>query len=167
MKKKIIIPYFHSGFKYAFPFIFLLGGLLIYWKLYIFGSIFLTFSVLSIGMYYVTEIDLRNKRYSDYFFFLGLKLYHKSEKFTGIDRVYLIKEDQAQTVSTRAQYRKLNWTEFTAILLFTNGKTLELLTKNDKRELMLQLLDMIKFLKTEVEDRTTPQHFWIDLNKVK
>jgi hypothetical protein len=53
---------------------------------------------------------------------------------------------------------------FTGTLIFDND-TLDLLTTSDKKELLLELKELTDLLKVGVEDRTTPQHYWIDMAK--
>jgi hypothetical protein len=59
---------------------------------------------------YVTKIDLAQKQYSDYLFFLGFELNKEYKKFNTLDRIIITKGDYAQTINTRIQSRQLNWT---------------------------------------------------------
>jgi len=162
--KQISIPYFPVGLKIITPLIFATGIYLVATGYIIWGIILLIFGVIILTTRYVTEIDLSRKKFRDYLSFLTIPLNEESKAFNSVDRIIVTKGNYSQTINTRAQSRQLDWSDYTGTLLLDNG-SLDLLTRNDKRELIKSLRDYADFLKVGVEDRTTSQYFWVDLTK--
>ena len=166
MTKKITIPYFPVGLKYVTPLI-LGGGLYLivigYW---IFGVLLAILAAVIFTTHYVTEINLRDKQCKDYLSILGMETNTELKKFNGLDRIVVTKGNYAQTVNTRVQSRQMDWSDYTATLVFDNQDTLDLLTHTDKRELLKRLKEFTDFLQVGAEDHTTRDPFWIDLTKV-
>jgi hypothetical protein len=113
---------------------------------------------------YVTEINLNEKRFRDYLSFLWLPLDQESKRFNTIDRIVITRERIQQKINTRVQSRQLDWFEYTATIIFDTGN-LDLLSRNNKHELIIGLTPFAGFLNVRVEDRTTSQHYWVDLEK--
>jgi hypothetical protein len=132
----------------------------------IWGVVVIVLSVLIFTTHYVTEIDLAKRQYNDFISLAGLSISKESSSFQDLDRIVITKGSYAQTINTRAQSRQLDWVDYTATLLVDGGKPLDLVTKNDKRELMLGLKDLAAFLQIRVEDRTTSQPYWVDMTKI-
>jgi len=114
---------------------------------------------------YVTEINLKDKEYRDYLFFLGFNLNEDINKFNEIDRIINTKGNYSQTINTRSRSRQMDWSDYTGTLILDNG-TLDLLTRHDKREIIIGLKEFSNFLEVGIEDRTTHQHHWIDTNEL-
>ena len=166
MTKKITIPYFAKGLKYATPLFFGTGIYLIVIRYPIWGVLLILAGVVIITTNYVTEIDLKEKTYRDYLSLLGLTLNVESKKFNKIDRILITKGSYSQTINTRAQSRQLDWSDYTGTLILDNDNTLDLLTRNNKKELIKGLKEFTDFLKVGVEDRTTNEHHWVDMTKI-
>jgi hypothetical protein len=166
MIKKISIPYFPIGLKYVTPLIFGAGIYLITLSYFVFAGILILVGAVIITSKYVTEINLNLKTYSDYLSILGISINAERKKFSKIDRIVITKGNYAQTINTRAQSRQMDWTDYTGTLLLDQNDTLELLTKTDKKELLLGLKEFIYFLRVGVEDRTTNQYYWIDVQNL-
>lgn len=166
MTKKIVIPYFHKGLKYITPLLFGTGAYFIFKDHLIWGILLLMVSYIVLSTRYITEINLKDKFYKDYLFFLGFHFSEEYNKFNQVDRIVVTKGDYAQMINTRSSSRQLDWVDYTATLVFDDESTLNLLTKNEKDDLLLGLKEFAEFLQVGVEDRTTKHHFWIDLNKI-
>lgn len=165
MIKKITIPYFPRGIKYVTPLIF--GGALYLASINYYGwSVFL---VLLIGIIfstkYVTEINLIDKKYVDYLSLLWIPLNVETKTFNRVDRIVITKGNYAQTINTKAQSRQLDWSDYTGTLI-TDNSTLDLLTRNSKRELIRGLKEFAEFLNVGIEDRTSSQYYWVDLTNI-
>ncbi len=167
MTKRIIIPYFPNGLKYITPLLAGLGVWLIIEQHPGWGALPIILSAVILTTNYVTEIDLDKKSYRDYISMVGLKLSVEEKSFQQMDRIVITKGNYAQTVNTRIQSRQMNWADYTGTLLLDNDGSLDLLTRTDKHELMKGLKEFTEFLKVDVEDRTTPQHYWVDMSKVQ
>ena len=164
--KEIIIPYFPKGLKYVTPLLIGAGIYLSVIGYMVFGVVLILISMVILTTQYVTAIDLKNKTIHDYLSFLMLPVNKESKKFNGLDRIVVVKGDYAQTVNTRAQSREFAWSDYTGILVFDDGDTLDLLTKNSKRELLLGLKEFVDFLEVGVEDQSTGDFYWVDMDKV-
>ena len=165
MTKKITIPYFPKGLKYTTPLFFGIGIYLIIMRYPIWGVVLILAGAIILTTYYVTEINLSEKSYRDYLSLLGLTLNEESKKFNKIDKIVITKGNYSQTINTRVQSRQLDWSDYTGTLILDNDDTLDLLTRNDKKELLKGLKEFTDFLKVGVEDRTTSQPFWVDMSK--
>ena len=167
MIKKIIIPYFPKGLKYITPLLAGAGIWLSFIQHPLWGGLLIIVGVIILTTNYVTEINLTEKCYRDYLSMTGIKLNEEVKRFKQLDRIIVSKGNYSQTVNTRVQSRQMDWADYTATLLMDGGMTLDLITKIDKRELMLGLKDFSDFLGVNVEDRTTNQHYWVDMRKIQ
>jgi hypothetical protein len=68
-------------------------------------------------------------------------------------------------LNSRSRSRQLDWTSFIGTLIIDDNKTLELLNRTEKRELIKGLKEFAEFMNLEIEDQTTKQHFKIDQSK--
>ena len=164
MRKHISIPYFPAGVRFVTP-LFFSGG--IYLGIighFIWGILAFILGIVILNTRYVTEINLKERTYRDFLHFLWIPFNEDTGTFKSIDRIVITKGNYAQTINTRAQSRQLDWSDYTGTLIFDNS-TLELLTRNDKRELIMGLKEFAGFLNVGVEDRTTTRHFLVDLKK--
>jgi len=164
MKKKVIIPYFPAGMKYASPIPFGGGIYLLIIGYPVWGAIVILLGIIILTTKYVTEINLGDKSYLDYLSFLGLPLNKDSKRFKSLDRIVISKGKYSQTINTRVQSRQMDWTDYTGTLILDND-TLDLVTNTDKKKLLHALREFSDFLKVDVEDRTSNQHYWIDMTK--
>jgi hypothetical protein len=164
MSKKIIIPYFPKAMKYATPLLFGASGYLFFIENPIWASILIVLGVIVLTTNYVTEINLGEKSYDDYLSFLWIPMNRDKKRFSHIDRIVISRGNYSQTVNTRIQSRQMDWTDFTGTLILGNDK-LDLVTHTNKKELLHALREFSDFLKVDVEDRTTSEHYWIDMTK--
>lgn len=112
---------------------------------------------------YVTEINLDKKLCKDYLLFLGIETQEEVKTFRSVDRIVITKGDHSQRILTRSRDTQLDWVDYTGTVIFDTQETITLLTRNDKEDLIKGLKEFAEFLKVNVEDRTTHQHYWIDL----
>jgi len=154
MTKKIVIPYFPKGMKWSTPLLFGLAVFLSIKGLIVIGVLLILFIILILTSNYVTEISMEQKRYWDYLSMMGIKLNVETTSFTYLDRIIVTKGNHAQRVNSRLQSRTMQWTSYTATLLFDHQKTLDLITVMDKRELIEELHAFAAFLNVPIEDRS-------------
>jgi hypothetical protein len=166
MTKKIVIPYFPRFFHYLSPVIFLAAIYVAVKGLFLWAIVIAVTGAVILTTKYVTEIDMESRRYLDYLFFAGLKLSKESQRFERLEKIVVTKAHFSKTLNSRVQTTQLEITDYTATLIFDHGKTLDLITKNDKRELLKGLKDFAPFLNVNVEDRSTKNHYWVDLSRV-
>jgi hypothetical protein len=163
--KTISIPYFPTGIKYATP---LPLGLAIY--LYIIGypvwtGVLVLLTIIVLTTKYVTEINMDKKEYRDFISFLWIPFEEEKVKFKTVNKIVITKDNHSQMLNSRSRSRQLDWASFTGTLIIDDNKTLDLLTRTDKRELITGLREFVDLLKVEIEDQTTNQPFTIDISK--
>ena len=164
MTKRIIIPYFPRGMKYATPLLFGAAGYLFLIERPIWASLLVLLGIIILTTSYVTEINLKEKSYDDYLSLLWIPLNREQKRFKFIDRIVISKGNHSQTLNSRIQSRQMDWTDFTGTLILDND-TLDLVTHTDKKKLLHALREFSDFLKVDVEDRTTNLRYWIDMTK--
>jgi hypothetical protein len=163
--KKITIPYFPTGIKYATP---LLIGLGIYiWTIGypIWLGILTLLAIIILTTNYVTEINLDKKQYRDFLSFLWMPFEEEKMKFKMVDKIVITKGNHSQMLNSRSRSRSLDWSSFTGTLIIDENKTLDLLTRTDRKELIKGLKEFVDFLKVDIEDQTTSEHFKVDITK--
>lgn len=167
MTKKIITPYFPKGLKFIAPIICFTGLFIAFSGLYIFGLSIAVICVLIMTTNYVTEIDLTAKVIDDYMTIVWIDFNHESRIFQTIDKIVINKGNYAQNVQSRVQSRTMQWSDYTATLILNDEtRTIDLLTRTDKKDLLLELKSYSDFLKVGVEDHTTRDPYWIDMSQV-
>ena len=164
MTKRIIIPYFPKGMKYATPLLFGAAGYLFLFEHPIWASILVFLGIIILSTNYVTEINLKEKSFDDYLLLLWIPLNRERKRFKSLDRIIISKGNYSQTLNSRIQTRQIDWTDYTGALIFDND-TLDLVTHTDKKKLLHALREFSDFLKVDVEDRTTNAPYWIDMSK--
>lgn len=164
--KKISHWYFPVALRFASPVVAGGGVYLIIIGHPVWGSLLILLALIMMTTRYVTQIDPSSKTYDDYLFFLGLPLNREKNSFRQMDRIIITKGNYSQTINTRAQSRQLDWSDYTATLLFDHG-TLDLITMNDKHKLVVYLKELSRFLEVEVEDRTMRDPYIIDMERVE
>lgn len=163
--KKISTPYFPKGFKFASPIVMAGSLYLIYLKHEIWGSFFLLTSIIFLTTHYATVINLVNKTYRDYLFFLGFRLNSEKGTFNHIEKIVITRGDYQETFTTMINSKDVEFSDFTGTLVFNGSHRLDLLTDMDKKRLIKRLKEFAVFLKVGVEDRTTTHAYWIDIDK--
>ena len=167
MIKKIKIPYFSVAFKWVVSL--LLFATAVYLAVIGYAPwiiILLALVIIILTTCYVTEIDLQQKKYRDYLFFLGFCLNEDLKKFQRLDKIVITKGNYSQNATTRSRSRQLDWSDYTGTLLVDDDGALDLLTESRKVDLIKGLKVFVEFLKIDVEDRTTNQPYLIDMEKI-
>ncbi|CAN5354469.1 hypothetical protein BH09BAC3_BH09BAC3_09260 [soil metagenome] len=164
--KRIVISYFPVGLKYATV---LLFGCAIYLALVGYPIWTVPLSLLGIIILttnYVTEIDSVKKEYRDFISVIWMPFEEIKVKFVKADKIIIQKENHSQMLNSRSRSRQLDWSSFTGTLILDGNNTIELLTKNDKGELIKGLKEFADFLNVEIEDQSTGRHYIVDVYAV-
>lgn len=164
MIRKIKVPYFPKEFKWATPLIFIGTIELLLTAHYFWAGLTVFAAVAILTTHYVTTIDLTKCIYEDYLSIIGLKINWESNHFNEVLKIVITKSRNAQRLNSRIQSRQLNWSDYTAKLIFDNG-VLDMVTRNSKSELLAELRELTDFLNVEVEDHTTGQHYVVDMTQ--
>lgn len=164
--KQISIPYFPSGLKYVTPLFFgsAIYVLIIGYAIWSAGLALTATIILTTK--YVTEINLKEKEYRDFLSFLWIPVEEERVRFSTLRKIVITKDNHSQMLNSRTRSRQIDWASFTGTLLLDENKTLELLTKNDKNQLIKGLKEFADFLGVDVEDQTTSRHYLVDISKI-
>lgn len=166
MTKKIVTPYFPTGMKFVAGLVFIVGLYLTFGHHPILGVVIMAACALAVTINYVTEIDLDKKYYSDYLSIAGIKMKEESKTFSTLHQVIITKGNYSQKIQTRVQSRQMDWSDYTATLLFDDDR-LDILTRGKKRELLIEIKPLVEFLNVGVEDRCSREPYWIDMAQVE
>ena len=166
MTRQIRISYFPTALKYAAAVIIIIAFVLLYKGFFIWGIIAVIVAVIVLKTDYVTDIDLKDRCITDFISVVGYPVGKEEIRFNQVDKVIITKGDFAQKRHPATQDRQRNWVDFTASLLFDNGQMFDLLTRTDKKKLIIGILEYIKLFQVPVEDHTTDSPYIIDLKKV-
>lgn len=161
MIKTIIIAYFPKGIKFTTPVLFGVGVYLGVTGHWIWAVAFVLLCIIILTTRYVTAIDIERKVYYDFTWFLGLQMSKEQKRFHTLHQIVVTKTNHSQNVNTRSQSRVMKWSSFTGTLLMDNDQTLDLLTRNEKSELVHELRAYAQFLNVPIEDRTSAEPYWI------
>lgn len=161
MMRKIKIPYFPAALRYAVPLpsafaVYLLANEFVIWACAI-----ALLSIILLTTNYVTEINVHKKECRDFLSFLGMPLQVETLKFQKVNKIVITKERHSQMANTRSRSRQLDWSTFTGTVLFDERRILTLLTRTDKKDLIISLKDFADLLNVNIEDHTTKEHFTI------
>ena len=166
MIKKITKPYFHTGLKFVTPLFFGLGLYLFYIKLPFWGVLTMLAGLLVLTTRYVTEFNLKTLVCRDYLECLSISFDEEIKNLKYVDKIVVTKGDYSQMINTRSRSRQLDWVDYSGTLLFTdNNEPLTLITRNEKEDLLKELKEFAEYLQVTIEDRTTKQHYLVDLSK--
>ena len=164
--KKILIPYFPLGIKISSLLLVGMAGYLVTINNYAWAVILILLTVIIFTTNYVTEINISEKVCRDYLSFLTIPFQEDVIKFSKIDKLIITKANHSQMLNTRSRSRQLDWASFTgSLVLDDNQKSLDLLTRNDRTELIKGLKEFSSFLQVDIEDHTTSSFFVIDTTK--
>ena len=164
--KKITIPYFPSGLKYVTPLVFGSAIYLLAIGYPIWSGVLALLATIVLTTKYVTEINLDRKEYRDFLSFIGLPVEEEKVKFSTINKIVITKDNHSQMLNSRSRSRQIDWASFTGTLILDENKTLDLLTRTDKKELIKGLIEFAVFLKVDIEDQTTGRHHVVDITKI-
>lgn len=163
--KKVVIPYFSNGIKYTTP---LLGGgaaYLIFVGHPLWAGLLILLGAIILTTAYVTEIDPAKREYRDYLSVMGFAVDEERSSYIAIQKIIITKKNHSQMLNSRSRSRQLDWSMFTATIVFDNDQTLDLLTRNERSKLLTEIKPFAETLKTDVEDQITAEPFHVDLSK--
>lgn len=163
--KTIVIPYFPKGVKYATPVPLALAVYLGVIGYPVWTIILVLVTIIVLTTDYVTEINLDKKEYRDFVSFLWMPFEEEKVKFKALYKIVITKRNYSQNLNSRTRSRKIDWSSFTGTLIMDDDKSLELLSRTDKKELIRGLKEFADFLKVDVVDETTSEAFVIDVHK--
>jgi hypothetical protein len=150
----IRLYYFPQGLRYTSP-LFVLASIFLLYK----GFWFVTMIIIIITIFiftaqYITIIDTGRKQFVDAFAFFGIRITKERKKYSELNLIVVTKSRYEQNINTRSQSRTLRWADYTATLIYDNDQTLDLVTREDKGD----VVDFAKLysasLHVAVEDRS-------------
>ena len=93
------------------------------------------------------------------------KVQEERTKFKKLEKIVIRKDNHSQMLNSRSRSRQLDWASFTGTLIADDKNALDLLTRTSKKQLIKGLKEFAGFLKVDVENQTTNEHFKIDINR--
>jgi len=144
------------------------------WHIYYSGFLFIAFglSVLTIrpiiglilcfaGLIFITThyrltVDLSNKAYHDYVWFLGFRSGEKGT-FNAIEYLFIKKSNVSQTMNLRVASSTIQKEVYDGYLKFSGQEKLHLLTKDSKEDLIKKMKSISGSLKTSLVDYSNGQ----------
>ena len=154
MTHTISIYYFPKGLRYTTVLLILGACYLIYIDHAVWGVLIALLCVFVLTAQYITIIDVDNKYFVDAFQFYGINMGAERKKFTVLNKIVITKGKYSQNINTRSMSRQLVWTDFTGTLIYDDIGTLDLLTREDKKELVDALRVYASALHVEIEDQS-------------
>jgi len=133
----------------------ILGALyLVFLKYLVFGILLILLSIFILTAQYVTIIDAGKKKLIDAFVFYGIRIVTEKSSFAILHKIVITKGKYSQNINTRAMSRQLDWTDYTGTLIYDDTGSLDLLTREDKKELMDALRVYAGALHVGIEDHS-------------
>lgn len=154
MTHSIKLFYFPAGLRYTTPLFFIIGFYLLYLGYGMITLAIVLVSVFILTAQYITVIDMQRKQFADAFAFYGIRIVKEKKQFTQLHKIVITKESYAQTVNTRSQSRVMRWSDYTATLVYDGGKTLDLVTRDDKGDVVEFAGLYSKSLNVAIEDHS-------------
>jgi hypothetical protein len=153
--KKITVWYFPAGIRYSTSIFISLGIYLslIGHGIWLVFSIFLSLLILTTR--YITEINIDLKKCSDYVSVLGISFDEEVIIFDRLTKIVVSRQRNSQMLNSRSRSRRLDWSAYTATLIFDDDRQLELVTTNNKLELTNKIEEAKNYFNLKLEDLTS------------
>ncbi|HZY82297.1 MAG TPA: hypothetical protein VFE50_22385 [Cyclobacteriaceae bacterium] len=152
MSHTISLYYFPKGLRYTAP-IEILGSIWLWYENYVvWGVILLLVGIFILTAKYITVIG--EHEFSDAFGFFGIKIVTEKKKFKKLNKIVITKGSYSQNINTRSSSRQLDWTDYTGTLIYDDDQSLDLVTTEDKSQLVNELKVYASFLRVSIEDST-------------
>jgi hypothetical protein len=103
---------------------------------------------------YVTTIDVSNRRFIDAFSFFGIAIDTEKTSYKTLDKIVITKGNYSQKATTRSTDRQIHWSDYTGTLIYDHSGALDLLTRQDKKELVEALKIYASALQVDIEDNS-------------
>lgn len=155
MTHTITLYYFPKELRYATPVFFIVALFLVYPGYWIAGLIIAVISVFILTAKYITIIDLQRKQFLDAFGFYWINFVKERKAFRQLERIVITKERYEQNLTSRARSTTMRWSEYTATLVYDDNQKLELVTREDKGDVLEFVKVYSRSLNVAVEDLTS------------
>jgi hypothetical protein len=152
MTHTISLYYFPKGLRYTAPVLLLLSAWLMYEHRFVWGVLLALISAFILTARYVTRIA--EHEFSDEFAFFGINIVTEKKRFRKLNKIVITKGNYSQNINTRASARQLDWSDYTGTLIYDDTQSLDLVTTQDKHDLVNELKVYASFLKIPIEDAT-------------
>lgn len=163
---KLTTFYFPIEFVYGSPLVFGGGIYLLFTGHTLWGALLFILAAAFLSTRYVTEVNKEGKTYSDYLEAFGVSVFRENGTFVSLTRIVITRADHAYKAATRSRDRSVQFSDYSATLIFVNDHKLDLLTKGSKKDLLRKLKGFAQYLDVPVEDRSVRDPYQIDMAKV-
>ena len=148
--------YFPKGLRYTTVAFILVALYLVYTGYFFVATLIVVISIFILTAQYVTTIDMQQREFVDAFSFYGINYVMERNKFRELNKIVVTKGRYMQKVVSRVQQRTLQWSDYSATLIYDGDKTLDLVTREDKKDVMQFISLYSQSLGVEVEDQSRP-----------
>jgi hypothetical protein len=155
VRHTIRLYYFPGGLRYSTPVLFLLAIYLAYPGYWIISIVMVVVSIFILTAQYVTIIDIEQKMFVDAFSFYWINIVTERKRFQQLDKIILTKGRYEQQLNSRARSTTMRWTEYTATLVYDGHQQLDLVTREDKGDVVEFARVYSQSLKVGIQDLST------------
>lgn len=147
---------YFPGYVYYSGFVFVALGLTALNINSIVSVILIFAGLIFITTHYRLTVDLNNKAYHDYVWFLGFRSGEKG-KFSMIEYLFITKSNVSQTMQLRGAPSTIHKEVYDGFLKFSEHEKLHLVTLDNKESLIKKLKSISAQLKTNIVDYSNGQ----------
>ncbi len=152
MTHTIHLYYFPKGLRYATPAFWALAAYLVLPGYWVISLILIAVSIFILTAKYLTIIDLQQKEFTDAFGFYGIQVNSEKKKYNYLEKIILTKAKYNQQLNSRARSSTMQWTEYTATLVYDNHQQLDLVSREDKGDVVEFAKVYSHLLKVPIQD---------------
>lgn len=156
MRHTIRLYYFPQGLRYATPVFFLLAIYIGFVGYLVAPVIIVIVSIFMATAQYVTIIDTDRREFLDAFGFYGINFVSERRRYHQLDRIIITKAKYEQNLNSRARSTTMRWTEYSATLIYDGGQKLDLVSREDKVDVIEFAKVYAQSLKVAIEDISIP-----------
>lgn len=150
------VPYFPQMINILGIVLAVAGAVLIVSTNFIPAVICIMSGVIVLTTSYRLEIDLENKTYKDYVWFLGMKN-GKTARYENIQYLFIKKSKISQQLNSRVSSTTITKDAFNAYLKFSEEEKIHLLTSESKTVLVKKLRNIANMLQVKIVDYSTDE----------
>jgi hypothetical protein len=131
----------------------IIGIVILSMGMFIGGPLVLLVSTIIFTTHYRVHVNFDTNMYHDYLWILGMKSGSKNS-FEKIEYIFIKESRQSQTMGLRATNTTVHKSVYDAYLKFSETNKIHLITKDEKKDVIVMLRPIADKLKTDIIDYT-------------
>lgn len=152
MRHTIRLYYFPQGLRYTTPVFFLLAIYIGFVGYLVVPIAIVVVSTFILTAQYVTIIDTERREFLDAFGFYGINFVRERKRYEQLDRIIITKAKYEQKLNSRARSTTMRWTEYSATLIYDGDQKLDLVSREDKGDVIEFAMIYSHSLKVGIDD---------------